>query len=313
MKNSGKILHLYEIVLGVGLIIVATATGLGLWWSFCELSVVKQKQHELQTLLDRRWAESQISKDKQACLLRAESKRVFIDPDHPEGDSGWKDEYVIQLKTTNRITEEFGVDWYRPHTVDSISSDKPDFVNALPKFKYEMQRYLTLRLGDAENNQIIGVMDFRRPDRKQFPFDLYLDRDRDGNLAEDFIEDRRHVKGVCVPYKDGTTEDYSVNLYSYSVEPIGVAYQVLAGRYGIFEADKKRIQLLVIDNNGNAIFNDDVDVIVLDWNMDGRLDGSHQANDHRPLYTPLELPGGVYRVLEFDAPGRRMILKKARD
>ena len=153
-------------------------------------------------------------------------------------------------------------------------------------------------------------MDFREPDRKHFPFDLYLDIDRDGDLAEDFIEDRRHIKGICVPYKDGTIENYALQLYSTHYEPIGVNYQSLAGRYGILEADKKRIQILIIDNSGNGIFNDDDDVILLDWDLDGKLDGSHQADDDRPLYSSLELPGGLYRVVELDEVGRRVVLRR---
>ncbi len=247
--------------------------------------------------------------------VRGGDKRVLIDIDNPDGETGWKSRYVIELKPTGDISKEFGVDWYRPHKVASISTGKPDFINVLPKFKRDMQRYLILKLGDTENNQIFGVMDFRKPDRNHFPFDLYLDRDRDGNLAEDFIGDRSHIDGIQVPYKDGTTENYALDVYSYSTdaEPIGVAYQSLMGRYGILEADKKRIQILVIDNGGNGVFNDDNDVILLDWDLDGMIDGSHSADDDRPLYSLLELPGGSYRVVEFDAPGRRMVLMRQED
>jgi len=254
--------------------------------------------------IDARWVQPKISKRK--------AERIFIDVNNADGEMGWKEEYVIKLKSIDDISRQFGVNWYRPHRVARISTEKPDLINTLPKFRHEMQRYLTLRLGDAENNEIVGVMDFRKPDKNHFPFDLYLDRDRDGDLVEDFIEDRKHIEGISVPYKDGTTENYALNLYSYSTssEPIGVAYQSHAGRYGILEADKKRIQILVLDNSGNGIFNDDDDVILLDWDMDGKIDGSHRADDDRPLYSLFELPGGKYRVVEFDAPGRRMILRR---
>jgi len=268
--------------------------------------------HTISYKIDARWIGSKVDKKEQARLRKTEDKRILVDINNPEGERGWRDEYVIKLEPTGDIRKEFGVNWYRPHRVARISTEKPDLINTLPKFKYEMQRYLTLRLGDAENNEIVGVMDFRKPDRNHFPFDLYLDRDRDGDLAEDFIEDRRHIKGICAAYNDGTVENYSLNLYSYSTnsEPIGVAYQSRAGRYGILEADKKRIQLLVIDNSGNGIFNDDDDVILLDWDLDGKIDGSHQADDDRPLYSLLELPGASYRVAEFDAQGRRMVLRR---
>ena len=70
------------------------------------------------------------------------------------------------------------------------------------------------------------------------------------------------------------------------------------------------MQILVIDSSGNGIFNDNMDVVLMDWDLDGRIDGSHQAEGDRPLYSVLELSGGKYRVVEFDAPGRRMVLQR---
>ena len=266
--------------------------------------------HTISHKINARWIRSKVGKKEQARQRKTEDKRILIDINNPEGERGWRDEYVIKLEPTGDIRKEFGVNWFRPHRVASISTERPDFINTLPRFRHDMQRYLILRLGDADDNQIVGVMDFRKPDRIHFPFDLYLDIDRDGDLAENFIEDRRHIKGICVPYKDGTTENYALHLYSTHYEPIGVNYQSLAGRYGILEADKKRIQILIIDNSGNGIFNDDDDVILLDWDLDGKLDGSHQADDDRPLYSSLELPGGLYRVVELDAVGRRVVLRR---
>ena len=120
---------------------------------------------------------------RESCSVGARIGRISIDVNNPEGKAGWEDEYVIELKPTGDINKEFGVDWNRPHSVGSISTSKPDFISILPKFRYQMQQYLILRLGDAENNQIAGVMDFMKPDQKYPPFDLYLDRDRDGDLA----------------------------------------------------------------------------------------------------------------------------------
>jgi len=253
--------------------------------------------HTISHKVDVRWAE-------------AKDERTVVDVTDHAGNKGWRDKYVINLRPTGDVRKEFGVNWFRPHGVAGISAKKPDFIKTLPRFKHEMQQYLILRLGDAEDNQIVGVMDFDRPDRKYFPFDLYLDRDRDGDLAEDFIEDKEYISGISIPYSDGTMESYSLHLYSYSPEPVGVAYQVHTGRHGIFEAGGRQMQILVIDNSGNGIFNDNMDVVLMDWDLDGRIDGSHQADDDRPLYSVLELPGGKYRVVEFDPPGRRMVLQR---
>lgn len=223
----------------------------------------------------------------------------------------WKEEYVVELNTVDNITSsKFGVNWFSPHKLN-ISTEKTDFITSLPSFKYDMQRYLTLRLGDAENNQITAVVDFRKPDRNYFPFDLYLDRDRDGDLAEDFIENNKHFTGVQVPYSDGTTESYSLNLYSYSNDDsLHFSYQSHAGRYGFFNVGQTKVQFLVIDNNVNGIFNDREDVILMDWDLDGKIDGSHQADEDVPLYSLLKLPGVTYQVVKFDPPGRSMILKQ---
>ena len=231
---------------------------------------------------------------------------------HPINPKDWKEEYTVELEAVDDITtRKFGVNWFRPHKVEKVVTEKADFITSLPTFKYDMQRYLTLRLGDAENNQITAVVDFRKPDRKYFPFDLYLDKGRDGDLAEDFIEDSTHFAGVQIPYSDGTTESYSLHLYSYSNDgSLGFAYQSHAGRYGSFDVGDIQVQLLMIDNNGNGIFNDSEDVILMDWDFDGKIDGSHQSNEEVPLYSLLKFPGASYRVVEFDPPGRRMVLKR---
>ena len=302
MQDESEKLHIGKVLLGAAFAALIAGLSFGLGWYAKELSLLKQKQSESQDV--------KVQACRPGVCATVEKQLISIDVNNLDGEKGWKDEYVITLKSTGDIRKYFGVNWYRPHMIDSISAEKPDFIKAIPKVRHRMQRYLILRLGDAQNNQIAGVMDFKKPDVKHFPFDLYLDRDRNGNLAEDFIIDTRHIEGLSAAYSDGTTEDYALQLYSYSDEPVGVAYQSHAGRYGILEADRKRIQILVIDNTGNGIFNDADDVILLDWDLDGKLDGSHQAKEYRPLYSLLELPGGSYRVAEFDAPGRRMMLRR---
>lgn len=309
MRDKSEKLDIGKVLVGAAFAALIAGISFGLGWYAKELSVIKQKQFKFQDAIG-----PYVSGTEQACrpgvCKPVQKQLISIDVDNPKGEAGWKDEYVIRLKSTGDIRKYFGVNWYLPHKIAGISTEKPDFIKAIPKFKHQMQRYLVLRLGDAQNNQIAGVMDFRKPETKHFPFDLYLDRDRDGDLAEDFIADSSHIAEISIPYKDGTTENYALRLHSYSDEPVGVACRTLTGRYGILEADRKRIQILVIDNTGNGIFNDADDVILLDWDLDGKLDGSHQAKDHRPLYSPLELPGGRYRVAEFDTPGRRMALRR---
>jgi hypothetical protein len=65
-----------------------------------------------------------------------------------------------------------------------------------------------------------------------------------------------------------------------------------------------------MDNNGNGIFSDTEDLIILDWDMDGKLNGSNSAHEYCPLYSVLNFPGASYRVVQIDAPGRSMTLKR---
>jgi hypothetical protein len=226
--------------------------------------------------------------------------------------SNWKKESVVELIAVDDITtSRFGVNWFHPHTPYKISTEKPDFIKTLPPFKYDMQRYLTFRFGDAEDNHIFAVADFRSPAQKHFSFDLYLDRNRDGHLIDDFIVDQQQIKGIQIPYNDNTTEKYTLYLYSYSLDnqPLGFAYQCKSGRYGVVDVGQVQIPILVIDQTGNGIFDDSQDVLLLDWDLDGKINGSHQADEDVPLYSLLELPGATYQVAEIDPAGRRMILK----
>ena len=231
----------------------------------------------------------------------------------PVNPDDWKDEYTIELKGIEDVTvAPFDVTWFRPSGIQNISTEKPDFIKSPPPFKYQMQRYLTLHLGNAENNQIFGVIDFRKPEQKFFPFDLYLDRNGDGNLADDFIGNNERIMGVQVPYNDGTTENYSLHIYSYfDGEAIELAYRSLAGRYGVFPVGRKSVQFLILDYNPNGIFNDRKDLILVDWDLDGKFDGQCDANPGTvALYSPLALPGATYHVAEIDPPGQRMVLRK---
>lgn len=99
------------------------------------------------------------------------------------------------------------------------------------------------------------------------------------------------VTGIKVPYKDGTTEEYSLELYVHQDEgEVAVWYQPKAGRYGVLEANQKRISIFVLDNSGKGLFNDSDEVILLD--IDGQIDVGHQDDTDRKLYSVLELPGG---------------------
>jgi hypothetical protein len=244
------------------------------------------------------------------------SGRIFVDVNNPNGPVGWQDQYTVQLSFVVADKKNFLIDWYKPHTAEGVSSDKPDVIKKIPKFKNANQLYFLLKLGDAADNSIVGVIDFASTKEKYFPFDLYLDKNRDGDLTNDLISNidtdsfSHHVRGIKVPYKDGTTEEYALQIYTVQNDDISVCYGTETGRYGVLEANRKRIGILVLDDTGNGLFNDEDDVIFMDLDLDGTINGSSQANEERPLYSILELPGEKYRVTEIDPAGRHLTLTR---
>jgi chaperonin cofactor prefoldin len=243
--------------------------------------------------------------------------RVFVDVNNPKGLAGWGERYTVKLRSIVADEQNFRINWGKPFSAKNVSPKKPDIVKKTPKFKYANQLYFFLELGDAADNRIVGVIDFATTDKKYFPFDLYLDKNRNGNLADNLIPNFNStclsyiVSGIKVPYKDGTTEDYALELYApQQGGKVSVWYQPKAGRYGVLEANKKRIGILVLDNSGKGLFNDSEEAILMDWNLDGTIDGSSQAQNDRELYSALELPGATYRVTEIDPAGRYLTLSR---
>jgi BMFP domain-containing protein YqiC len=223
----------------------------------------------------------------------------------PDVKPDWQDQYVVQLESVDSIDERFHVDWYRPHKTGSYNQ-KPDSIKILPKFRYKTQKYFFIQLGNSQDNHIDCIADFTKHEIGPASLDIYLDKDRNGDLTEDIVSDCQNITGIQIPFKDGTTENYSLNLYGMDI----FFYQTLSGRYGIIETNVGKLPVLVMDNNGNGIFNDTEDLIIPDWNMDGTINGSSRANEYCPLYSVLKFPGALYRVAQIDEPGRSMTLKR---
>jgi hypothetical protein len=243
------------------------------------------------------------------------SGRIFVDINNPNGPADWVDKYTVQLRAVAADKQNFLIDWYKPYTAQDESPNKPEIVKKTPKFKHIAQFYFFLKLGDTADNRIVGVIDYEPTDKKYFPFDLYLDKDRDGDLAEDKVpidsESEYHARGVKISYKDSSTEEYSLNIYAVQTgRGISIWYGPEAGRYGVFEAGKKRIQILILDSSGNGLFNDADDQILMDWDLDGVIDGSSDAGGERELYSDIELTGGKYRITEIDPSGRHLTLSR---
>lgn len=245
------------------------------------------------------------------------SGRIFVDVNNPNGPVGWQDQYTVQLSAVVADKQNFLIDWYKPFLAQEVSPNKPDIVKKTPKFKYANQLYFFLKLGDVANNRIAGVIDFAPTKEKYFPFDLYLDRNRDGDLTDDLISDvdtdsfSHHARGIKVSYKDGTTEEYAVQIYTaQDDDEISICYASDAGRYGVLEANQKRIGILILDTSGNGLFNDADDEILIDWDFDGTIDGSSRAKGARDLFSVLDLQTEKYRITEIDPAGHRLTLSR---
>ena len=246
-----------------------------------------------------------------------EIKQAAGTGDSKVGDTKtWKDEYVITLSPVDDI-REFGVNWYKPIDAKEISDKMPKEIKRWPRAKYKLQKSFKITLGDADDNEIIALMDFKTPEEDHFPFDLYLDKDRDLNLAEDFIENKESIRGIKVAYKDGSTENYSMKMHSYYYSSesgnVGITCGSHTGRRGVIDTGEQKIPILIYDNNCNGIFSDADDYIFVDWDLDGRINGKHDDKEYRSLYSPLELQGGKYKVAEIDPAGRRLVLKRQKN
>ncbi len=241
------------------------------------------------------------------------SGRIFVDVNNPNGPVGWEEQYTVQLRAIAADKQNFLIDWYKPQIAQENSPNKPEIVKKTPKFRHAAQLYFFLKLGNAADNRIVGVIDYEPTDKKYFSFDLYLDKDRDGDLAEDKVpidnEGEYHIRGIKVSYQEGSTEEYCLQIYVVQTKGIiSVCYGTEAGRYGVFEAGKKRIQILILDSSGNGLFNDADDEILMDWDLDGIIDSS--SDEARDLFTDIDLPGGKYRITKIDPAGHNLTLSR---
>jgi len=244
--------------------------------------------------------------------LESFNNPIFIDVNDPNGEIGWKDEYVIGLKKTGNVETQFCVDYYSPIGRDLfLESKKPEWVTKLPDFKYAKQIYFSIPLGDGKKNEIACVIDINELQPGKFNYDLYLDKDGDGDLAEDFIENKDYIDNILVHYNDGSVESYAISFWLRKKEGgYRMVYYRLSGRYGVFKADKKRIQVLVLDDDCNGVFNDACDEIYIDWNFDGKIKCTYQEEKSVCISDIVEFPGASYRIAEIHPAGKKLVLKR---
>ena len=222
----------------------------------------------------------------------------------------WAKEYSLELKATDKISE-YGVTWYQPGRVAMLGVKEPAEGLTLPQFRYDGQEYVAFTFGDSRENTFLGVVDYDTKDASRyFSFDLRLDLDLDGNLAEEPVVDDGIV-WLKVPYKDGAAENYGIKVYS--IQSNGsrmISYEVLSGRTGMIKSGNFDVGLLVIDGNCNGIFNDSSDIVLIDRDLDGKIDST--AEQRIGLLEELHLPGAIYKIKEIDPAGRNVILELVR-
>ena len=114
-----------------------------------------------------------------------------------------------------------------------------------------------------------------------------------------------------VPYKDGTVEDFGIKVYSIQSNSSRlIAYQVLSGRVGQIKTGNFDVGILVIDSNCNGIFNDPDDVVLVDKDLDGRIESKN--GEQISLFNEFNLPGAIYKVKEIDSAGKHITLELVR-
>lgn len=221
----------------------------------------------------------------------------------------WKDQYIVDLKPTHNLGD-FKLNWFKPVRAEMLA-EKPDNITLLPDFHYDTQKFIAIYLGDANENSFVGVIDFRSQDKTTHPaFDLYLDVDGDGDFAEDFVVDKRKIE-IQIPYEDAPPQKHHIHVYSSQNNGvILILYQCRTGRYGLIDNGDTKIPVLIIDGHPNGIFDDSDDYILLDWDLDGQLDASHQTEGYLPLFSDLKLPDATFVVTDIDPAGTQLTIQK---
>jgi hypothetical protein len=179
--------------------------------------------------------------------------------------------------------------WWIPIPV-TLRAEIPVDVK-LPTFAGDEQRFGELRLGDSEDPVFVFVLDLTGKDAAFSGARLYVDRNKNRDLTDDgpplAVEPQRGTKVPIfqVPYRDGKSRPYSVNIGVYWLEGerrLQAAYYCKCGWLAKVQLPGESIEraVLLLDSNGDALHgNADDDHYALDLNNDEIPDASKEGGE----------------------------------
>ena len=168
------------------------------------------------------------------------------------------------LTYSNRGHFTDNINWYSANAFDYASSQINETLIP-PNFEGSVQYYGQIPFGNTNSNLYNYIIDVLDDNSKIFYFDL----NNDNNLVNDLIE-TAYLDTFTVKYIDGTTEPFKFYYHYYGDNRIN--YTRTCGRGGYINIDNQDIEILVLDNNSNAIY-DINDSFIIDLNLDGELNG----------------------------------------
>ncbi len=171
--------------------------------------------------------------------------------------------------------DQIAAGYYRPVAVQ-LAEEPPVKPKSEPAYRSKKPLYGVLRLGDAEDNRLLVVVD----EPEDGPSKIYIDRKGDGDLANagpghwDRDAGNSLFAGnvmIDVPYRTGKIP-YKFSFYRFKNRMKDrLFYYRNSGREGEVVLDGNRYRVLVLDDNADGRFDD-----LKNGSLDHRLESGRQ-------------------------------------
>jgi len=214
-----------------------------------------------------------------------------------------------------RPTDQIGVGYYRPIPV-KLSETPPVKPKAEPAYQSKKPLYGVLRLGDAENDQILVAIDEPESGEPK----IYIDRKGDGDLTGSGNWGNTNGPNlflsnvtIDVPYKTGKIP-YTFNFYRFKTRNRDFLYCYRnSGREGEVVLDGKHYKVLVLDDNADGRFDDlQNGALFIDLNQDGTLEKAMDSAEFFRLNEPFNVHGKVWEVASMSPDGLHITMRPSK-
>lgn len=211
--------------------------------------------------------------------------------------SGWK--YVVPAAG--------GAMEHPPLVPVALSEKKSDLILREPSYRGQ-PLYGLLRYGSDTSPQVPIVV----VSRNGGEFDLYVDANRDGEIAEkESTSGQDRLRRIAITseinYLDRVSDEYPRQVvFRRGVIANSVGVATLGYLEGQVEIAGRKIAARRVDGDANGLFSDPRDRVWLDLNGDGQWD---PFSEQFPVQPVMVLSGARY-ALRTDQPGTRLALEE---